>query len=102
MKFKIYKYELIPNPQTGIAEVEMPVNSTILSVHEQDGGIFLWVKVMLHGLMTKYRFLVAVTGHQEYELTEDDKFIDTVHVQVKDKQPFLPNLVFHIFELKGN
>jgi hypothetical protein len=101
MRFKIYKYELVPDPKTGIVEVEMPIESTVLSVHQQDGGIFLWARVKVDGLMTKYKFLVAVTGHEIYDDKDFVQFIGTVHIPVKDNQPFLPNLVFHIFQVKA-
>jgi len=81
----IWKYELdIVNAQT----VEMPPDSTILSVQEQNGVLVMWVMCIMAGCAKVHRNINIVgTGHSIR--IPPGKYIGTVQ---RD------GLVWHIFD----
>lgn len=86
---KIYKYEL----ELGVARVEMPIESNVLSVGNQRGAVCLWAEVDTispytgkEPLMETRTFHTIGTG---YTVPQGLKYIDTIIVE-----PF----VWHIYE----
>ncbi len=91
--YRIYKYELkIINEQL----VEMPVDSTILSVHSQNNRVMMWAKVRveLQGSVPMHWVRIGVfgTGHNLSDDTEGAIFIGTVLTDAE--QP-----VWHVWEM---
>ena len=84
----IYKYTLLTTTDETI--LDLPLNSEILSVKEQFGGICIWVKVDLgESTLESRKFVIYGTGHK---IDKDNlKFIDTVLL-------FNGGLVLHVFE----
>jgi len=57
----IYKY---PIEITDLQGIELPEGYQILKVAEQDGGLFVWVKVDTDAKLIKRPFVVVGTGHE--------------------------------------
>lgn len=88
---KIFKYEV---PLLDKFELEMPVDSEILSFQSQNGNIMLWVLVDPGCLSETRRFKLLSTGSDiDMDVDETNKFIGTV-------QQLNGNLVWHLFEIK--
>jgi hypothetical protein len=82
---KIYKYELQPE-----IEIDLPTNSEVLSVANQNEDIFMWVAVTENKAIKKRKFVVFPTG-KIFDSERKLKFIGTVLLNNG-------NFVFHVFE----
>ena len=83
----IWKYTLQPE-----CDVQVPVASKVLSVHEQHGDVNLWALVDPSNELITRHFSVYGTGHEVP--AHPGEFIGTVHIHGGA-------LVFHVFERKG-
>jgi hypothetical protein len=57
---RIYKYELIPGMTV---DHFLPVESNVLHIGEQGGGLFMWCEISLDGANALRTFDVVGTGH---------------------------------------
>lgn len=90
MKKSIWKYTL--NTQFGTkCKIEMPVGAEVLSAHEQDGNLRIWVLVNPDALFTMREFYVFSTG-VEFEMPPYLQFVDTVHL-------YEGRFVGHVFQV---
>lgn len=71
-------------------EVGIPEGAEILSVHEQEGNICMWVLLDPTAEKERRSFQVFGTGHVVPDIPM--KFIGTVHM-------YRGELVWHVFEL---
>lgn len=83
----IFKY---PIEIIGEQDVEMPVGSEIISVHEQYDKLCLWAMVRPGTPIEKKKIYVRGTGH-EFEWFNTHRFIGTVVTSGGA-------LVWHVFE----
>lgn len=88
---RIYKYHL---PFGDVTTIQMPKDAQILSVGNQNEGVFVWALVDPKAELTDYQFRMAGTGHPILP-GFDYNFIGTVAVMKMQ-------LIFHIFEMKEN
>ena len=72
--------------------IEMPTYSQILSFHEQDGNLYIWVLADPRLKPETRRFRLAGTGHSIECSTLS--FIGTAHLPVSGQ-------VFHLFEVEN-
>lgn len=80
----IWKYQVLPLGVT----VAMPVGATVLNVHEQNDGVFMWAEVEPSNALVTRRFTVYATD----QMVEDNhEYRGTA---------FMKNgLVFHVYEV---
>ncbi len=86
---RVYKYRL---PMDDYAEITFPEGAKILSVDEQNGGIFIWALVEPEAPQELRRFIFAGTGHLITEPLENLEHIGTFHMLDS-------RLIWHIFEI---
>lgn len=88
----IFKYPLeITDEQI----IELPIEAKVLSVGEQNGGLFLWAIIDTEKTQTrKYKFLIVGTGNEMPEAADNElhRFIGTVQIK-----PY----VWHVFEVEN-
>jgi hypothetical protein len=86
----VYKYEIEPKE---LQEINLPIQSKILSVAEQEGELYLWAEIDLdnHHIEEPRTLRIAGTGWT-LEDGENRKFIGTAHMP-KQK------LVWHVYEV---
>lgn len=83
----IWKYEL---EVTDLQEVEMPIDSQVLSVANQDGRLCMWALVpQLESRKEKYCFEIIGTGNPIGQTPLSRRFVGTV---------LMPPFVWHVFE----
>lgn len=79
----VWKYKLTP-------EIEIPRGAEVLSVHEQRGDLWIWVKVNPNNRSEKRRFAVFATGEDVPDISL--KFIGSAVLS-------RGRLVQHVFEI---
>jgi hypothetical protein len=85
---RVFKYEI---PIADESKIRLPIGAQILSVGQQNKGIYLWALVDPGEQRTKQHiFRIAGTGHEIADMAEW-KFIGTVMM-------YDGALVFHVFE----
>lgn len=91
MIMTVFKYKLQP----GKNKIELPPKSEILSVGEQNGGVFMWVLINPADPRNQTReFCIFGTGH-DIDLPHRN-FIGTVQTP-----SIMGQLVWHVFENLG-
>lgn len=85
MSKTIWNFTLRP-----VIEIEMPEGAQLLSVHEQNGELCMWVQVRTENPMVKRKFLTFGTGH----ILPDDQKLDFVGTALLERGA----LVLHVFE----
>jgi len=81
----IYKYNL----KVGANEIEMPANSSVLTVQAQQNKLQLWAIVNPDAPKKKRKFMVIGTGFELPANCTDRNYISTVQDDI---------YVFHIFD----
>jgi len=90
MKYAIHKYLLLPH--SGVYEVEIPTNSTFLSVQQQFNKIALWFRVGIPIVdIKKVKFHVFLTGQDIMSPVYMFPFLGTVQFDSGD-------FVLHVFQ----
>ena len=86
----VYKYQIQP---IEIQEINLPIQSKILSVGTQDGELYLWAEINLenHTIEEPRKIRVSGTGWT-LEDGECRKFIGTAHMPEQ-------KLVWHVYEV---
>jgi hypothetical protein len=83
----IWKYTLLPH-----THIDMPVGAQILSIHEQDAEVCMWVMVEPEAATERRTFAYFGTGHRLP--ANPMEFLGTAHVLL-----ISGSLVFHVFEV---
>ena len=87
----IWKFDLVPNPEDGIAVVSMPAGSNVLTVQAQDNVPRVWVVVDPAAPTVQRRFQLIATG-QTFDSKPSHKYVGTF-------QLYEGTYVFHLFEV---
>ena len=86
-------YKYILDAEETVTVLELPYDSKILSVQDQNGVLCLWANVRTEpSIIEKRTFIIVGTGH-EIEYSSTWNFIATVQQGM---------YVWHIFEIKNN
>lgn len=86
----IWKYQLdrsMPD-EVGIVKINIPAGAQFLTVHEQDGGVYMWALVDGEHPLMPYEFYVTGTGWTLPEGCQITNYLGTAHV---------PPFVWHVF-----